>query len=88
MLRVGLYAEDVPVDDLRRRISIFIEGRERDRFVREIFQLDPYVAEVLRAIAEGFNEVPLVALRLRAHPLLHLKNQLFGTREAFRIVST
>ena len=87
MLRVGLYAEDVPVDDLRRRISIFIEGRERDRFVREIFQLDPYVAEVLRAIAEGFNEVPLVALRLRAHPLLHLKNQLFGTREAFRIVS-
>ena len=87
MLRVGLYAEDVPVDDLRRRISIFLEGRERDRFVREIFQLDPYVAGVLRAIAEGFNEVPLVALRLRAHPLLHLKNQLFGTQEAFRIAS-
>jgi hypothetical protein len=87
ILRVGLYAEDVPVDDLRRRISIFIEGRERDSFVRDIFRLDPYVAEVLRQIAEGFDDVPLVALRLRAHPLLHLKNQLFGTREAFEIVS-
>ena len=87
ILRVGLYAEDVPVDDLRRRISIFIEGRERDRFVKEIFELDPYVGDVLRGIAEGFDDLPLVALRLRAHPLLHLKNQLFGTREAFKIVS-
>jgi hypothetical protein len=85
-LRVGLYNEDVPVDDLRKRISIFIEGTRRDLFIGEIFRLDESVTEVLRQIAEGYTDVPLVALRLRSHPRLHLKNQLFGTREAFEIV--
>jgi hypothetical protein len=86
-LRVGLYNEDVPVDDLRKRISIFIEGTRRDLFIGEIFRLDASVTEVLRQIAEGYTDVPLVALRLRSHPRLHLKNQLFGTKEAFEIVS-
>ncbi len=86
-LRVGLYNEDVPVDDLRKRISIFIEGTRRDLFIGEIFRLDPSVTEVLRQIAEGYTDVPLVALRLRSHPRLHLKNQLFGTKEAFELVS-
>ncbi|MCL7977262.1 MAG: hypothetical protein M8863_08140 [marine benthic group bacterium] len=85
-LRVGLYNEDVPVDDLRKRISIFIEGTRRDLFIGEMFRLDPSVTEVLRQIAEGYTDVPLVALRLRSHPRLHLKNQLFGTKEAFELV--
>jgi len=85
ILRVGLYAEEVPVDDMRRRIEIFYEGIQEKPFLRDLFNLDSTVVRRIQEAAASFDSVPLVALRLRANPLLHMKNQLFGTREAFQV---
>jgi hypothetical protein len=84
VLRVGLYAEDVPVDDMRRRIEIFHDGIEQKPILQEVFDLDSTVVRKIHEAEVTFDSIPLVALRLRANPLLHMKNQLFGTREAFQ----
>jgi hypothetical protein len=84
VLRVGLYARDVPVDDMRRRIEIFHDGIEQKPILREVFNLDSTVVRKIHEAEIMFDSIPLVALRLRANPLLHMKNQLFGTREAFQ----
>jgi len=85
ILRVGLYAEDVPVDDMRRRIEIFHDGIQDKTILRDVFNLDSAVVRRIHEAEITFDSVPLVALRLRANPLLHMKNQLFGTREAFQV---
>jgi hypothetical protein len=86
MLRVGLYAHQVPVEDMGRRANAFIRGRTENPFLKTLFGFDPYIEGLLAAVGQTAGEVPIVALRLRERPLLHLKNQFFGTREAFEVL--
>ena len=85
-LRVGLYAHDVQTNDFRKRAEAVLRGRANHAFLRELFPLDPSVEKVLVEFRSQFEDVPFVELRFRPRPFLHLKSQLFGTAEAFRIL--
>jgi hypothetical protein len=86
MLRVGIYAHEVPVDDIERRMKSFIDGRKANPFLERFFTFDPSIEVLLDSISRVEQPVSRVQLQLRERPLLHLKNQFFGTEEAFRVV--
>jgi hypothetical protein len=86
MLRVGVYAHEVPIDDIPHRAAAMLRGREVSPFLKELFPFHPSIHEGLRKVAAETSAVSIVDLQLRERPLLHLKNQFFGTREAFQIV--
>jgi hypothetical protein len=86
MLRVGIYTHEVPIDDIPRRAEALIEGREAVPFLTELFPFHPIIVGGLHQEAADTAEISIVELQLRERPLLHLKNQFFGTREAFAIV--
>ncbi|HET9952010.1 MAG TPA: hypothetical protein VFS09_09475, partial [Candidatus Eisenbacteria bacterium] len=87
MLRVGLYAHNVQTNDFRRRIESLQRGLAKQQFLREQFPLDPSIEKELDEFRSQFQEVPFLDLQLRPHPFLHMKSQLFGTAEAFRILN-
>lgn len=84
-LRVGLYAHDAPTTDLRRRIEAFLKSRATQPVLREYFPFVPGVDTLLAEVVEQFSEAPGTALSLRPRPFLHLKYQLFASREGFAI---
>jgi len=84
-LRVGLYAHDAPTTDLRRRIEAFLKSRATQPVLREYFPFVPGIDSLLGAVVRQFSEVPGMALSLRPRPYLHLKYQLFASREGFAI---
>ncbi|MGW8323808.1 MAG: hypothetical protein ACWGSD_19875, partial [Thermodesulfobacteriota bacterium] len=86
MLRVGIYAQDVPIDDIPRRAGALLRGRQAAPFLQTLFPFHPIIVEALRDEASDTGEVSIVELQLRDRPLLHLKNQFFATREGFAIV--
>ncbi len=85
-LYVGIYAHDAQTNDLRKRADAFLRGMANHSFLRELFPVDPSVEEFLRKFRDQFEQVPFVELQLRPRPFLHMKSQLFGTTEAFRIL--
>jgi hypothetical protein len=86
MMRIGLYANDVPTDDLGKRIAAFVKGRENYPFLKELFPFHPSIESLLMQSLGEYEQISITELHLRPRPLLHLKNQLFGTREAFEVV--
>ena len=85
LLRVGLYAAHAPVEDFRRRGRDFLAGLAANPFLLDLFPMHPEARDSLMSFIGEYQDVPLVALRLKPKPSLHIKNQLFGTWEAFRV---
>jgi len=86
LFRVGIYAHAVPVDDLERRMVTFIWGREAYPFLKQEFPFNPAIEALFAQRLQSYEPTSLVKLRLRPRPLLHVKGQLFGTREAFQLI--
>lgn len=85
-LRVGLYAHDAPTQDFRRRVDAFLKSRASQPVVRRWFPFDAGIDSLLSGFLRQFPEVAGVALSLRPRPYLHLKYQLYGSYEGFRII--
>lgn len=85
LLRVGLYDQIIPVDDFPRRVRECLAGLDANPFLRELIPVHAVARESLLSFAGEYQDVPIVALRLKPKPSLHLKNQLFGTWEAFEV---
>jgi hypothetical protein len=94
-LHVGMYNSDIPVYDLKRRLGAFLDGMEQTPFLADLFSLHPSTMEFLRQSYENFETVfpeetpdrsTVPALSSDHKPFLHMKTQLFASREAFSIL--
>jgi hypothetical protein len=86
-LRVGLYAHACQTNDMRSRATATLHGIAEYRFLRELFPIDSSVVEYLRMYRDRWKEIsPFVQVRMRPRPFLHMKSQLFGTKESFGVL--
>jgi hypothetical protein len=94
-LRVGLYASDIPVHELERRLKAFLGGMEKYPFLVDEFGLNPSTMDYLREAGEHYNSMfpPEATDRSRVpaitsdhEPFLHMKAQFFANREAFAVL--
>lgn len=98
-LRVGLYHHDVPVDDLSGRVRRFLAGRERHRFLTDLFPLHPSVLKALASAARDETAVPMPVgpeipqdrssadVDSEHLPFIHLKGHLLASATGMRILS-
>jgi hypothetical protein len=87
-LRVGIYDPDVGVGDLIGRTKAIRKTWEENEFLQNLYNLDPAVFEAIDEVvakleAEGFKEKYLVNENLHVTPKLHMKAQLFVSKEAW-----
>lgn len=100
-LRVGLYAHEISVADDRHRAAAFLHGREATPFFKDEFPVHESVVEVLEQAAQR-DDLPGTPGRDRddvadserhdddnaeVRPYLHLKTQLFASRQAIQILA-
>jgi hypothetical protein len=88
LLKVGLYDPEVAVGDIVARNKAFRNALEKHEFLREIY---PFHSDAIDAMAEiigeleemGFKGDYLTEDTGLETPKIHLKSQLFATREAW-----
>jgi hypothetical protein len=92
-LYVGVYGQGIGTRDLRERYLGVIEGMNHPRFPREAFPFPAEIWErlretpVLEAMLEPARNVPIpVPAGTVRRPQLHLKSQLFASREGLERV--
>jgi hypothetical protein len=86
MLRVGVYKQAAPINDIKKRLVAFNRGRGSNDFMQDLFQFHPTVEKPLDGFGTKFEEVSLVELQIRPRPFLHLKTQMFCTKEALEVM--
>ena len=84
-IRVGLYAHNIPVDDISGRIAAFLEGIEKHSFLRVLFPFHPSVIEILHR-SQRMDNGDRSPATSEYKPFLHLKAHFFGTRAALEIL--
>lgn len=88
MLRVGLYDPEVGVGDIVARNKAFRRALEDYPFLREVYPFHPDAIDAMEEIVAdleetGFKEQYLTEDTGLQTPKLHLKAQLFASREAW-----
>jgi hypothetical protein len=94
-LRVGLYSQNFPVNDIGARVRGFLDALDRYPFITEDFQIHPSVLGTLREAnakladqTKNLVVAPLSPDQLETshRPFVHLKAQFMGSARAFDII--
>lgn len=94
-LRVGLYSNSIPVNNISARLSGFLNGLARYPFIAEDFELHPAVLAALREVNDSLavhtKDLPAEPLSPEQldtshRPFVHLKAQFMGSARAFDIL--
>lgn len=92
LLKVGLYASDIPVSDVPRKILAVRATLTQHAWLRDLFAFPPSVYTGLEGIAQTYSALPTPARDVREfeaseRPLLHLKANFIASREAWEVMA-
>ncbi|MBY0489690.1 MAG: hypothetical protein K2R93_07585 [Gemmatimonadaceae bacterium] len=92
LLKVGLYASEIPVSDVPRKILAVRATLDRYQWLRDLFNFPPEVYTGLDSIARTLGQLPTPArggseFEAGQHPLLHLKANFIASREAWSVMA-
>ncbi|MCE2901648.1 MAG: hypothetical protein ACK6DP_04200 [Gemmatimonas sp.] len=92
LLKVGLYASDIPVSDVPRKILAVRGTLAAHAWLRELFAFPPSVYTGLEQIAQTYGQLPApvregTEFEANQRPLLHLKANFIASREAWEVMA-
>ncbi len=92
LLKVGLYASEIPVSNVPGKILSVRTTLAREPWLRDLFAFPPSVYEGLEELAATLGALPTPVrdgneFEARERPLLHLKANFIASREAWSVMA-
>jgi phosphatidylserine/phosphatidylglycerophosphate/cardiolipin synthase-like enzyme len=92
LLKVGLYASEIPVSDVPKKILAVRTTLAQHAWLRDLFDFPPSVYTGLEQIAATYGQLPTPVrdgseFEASQRPLLHLKANYIASREAWNVTA-
>lgn len=92
LLKVGLYASDIPVSDVPKKILAVRATLSQHAWLRDLFAFPPSVFTGLEQIAQTYGQLPTPVregpeFEASQRPPLHLKANFMASREAWDVMA-